>query len=111
MTSNSTGYVCPHCKNREMNCQITMPYIRGFLLAFQYGTKRFIDCVSCVRIQILKEVGTSALIGWFSITAVVVNPIFIVYGLLRAIFLWANPEKVRKTLREAGLPVYQPQEA
>lgn len=106
MTSNSTGYACPHCGTREMTCQITVPFIRGFLLAYQTGSKRFLGCVRCVRVQILKEAGLSALVGWFSITAVIVNPAFILYGLSRAILLWENPEKVRKTLREAGLPVY-----
>jgi hypothetical protein len=104
MTSNSTGYACPHCRQRELNCQITVPFIRGFLLAYQTGTKRFLGCVSCVRMQLLKEAGLSALIGWFSISAVIVNPLFITYGILRATFLWANPDAVNKTLREAGLP-------
>lgn len=99
-----SSYPCPYCDDRPLESVATLPYVRGFLLAYQVGTKRFIGCRSCVRVQIYKEAGLSSLIGWFSITAFFLNPMFITYGLVRGLFVGKNSDAVRKQLREAGIP-------
>jgi uncharacterized tellurite resistance protein B-like protein len=51
----------------------------------------------------VKESGKSALIGWFSPTALILNPIFIEYGIGRSLFVRTNLDAVRKVLKEAGI--------
>jgi hypothetical protein len=80
-----------------------LPYVRGFLLAVQHGHKQLVGCKSCVRSELLKESGKSALIGWFSPTALILNPIFIVYGIGRSLFVRTNLDAVRRVLKEAGI--------
>jgi uncharacterized tellurite resistance protein B-like protein len=104
MSDQSIDYKCPYCEKNTLESVATVPYIRGFLLAYQHGTKRFIGCCSCVRHQIYKEAGLSALLGWFSLTALLTNPLFIGYSLIRGIFVFKNLDAVRKQLREAGIP-------
>jgi uncharacterized tellurite resistance protein B-like protein len=104
MSDESIGYKCPYCSTRTLESVATVPYVRGFLLAYQHGTKKFIGCCSCVRLQIYKEAGLSALLGWYSLTALVMNPLFILYCLIRGLFVSKNLEAVRKHLREAGIP-------
>ncbi len=95
--------VCPHCKTNNLDTVTSAPYIRGFLLAYTYGTKRFVGCNSCVKKQLLGEAGLSALIGWFSITSMLVNPMCILWNGLRAPFLSRNPAAVEKLFRELGV--------
>ncbi|MFY0532566.1 TerB family tellurite resistance protein [Nannocystis pusilla] len=95
---------CPTCQERELDTLATLPYVRGFLIAYQIGTKKFIGCRSCVRKSIFKEVGLSAVVGWFSITALVINPFLLVYGVFRGAVLSPDPAAVRKALAEAGIP-------
>jgi uncharacterized tellurite resistance protein B-like protein len=68
------------------------------------GAKRAVGCVSCVRAEVYKQSGLSLLIGWFSPVALVLNPLFIVYGLGRGLFVFPNPTAVRETLQQAGIP-------
>jgi uncharacterized tellurite resistance protein B-like protein len=102
--SEEIAYPCPHCEGAKLETVATVPYVRGFILAFQFGSKRFIGCCSCVRKSIFKEVGLSMLIGWFSVTALVINPFMILYGLARGVFVSKNIPGVRKQLRDAGIP-------
>ena len=95
---------CPTCDKSELDTMATLPYVRGFLIAYQLGTRKFLGCRSCVRRSIFKEVGVSALIGWFSITALIINPFLLTYGVLRGVFLGRNPEAVRQALVAAGIP-------
>jgi uncharacterized tellurite resistance protein B-like protein len=99
-----SGYPCPYCEERSLETVATVPYVRGFVVAYQVGSKKMIGCTSCVRKQIYKEAGLSSLIGWFSVTAVFLNPLFISYGLVRGIFVGKNPQAVRQQLALAGLP-------
>ena len=78
-----SGVLCPVCKNAELDTVTSAPYIRGMLLAYTFGTKRFVGCQPCVRKQLAGEVGVSMLAGWFSITALVVNPMCILWNGLR----------------------------
>jgi uncharacterized tellurite resistance protein B-like protein len=99
------SHLCPSCHERPLDTVATLPYVRGFLIAYQIGTKKFLGCRSCVRGSIFKEVGLSALIGWFSITALVINPFMIVYGIIRGIVVKPDPEGVHRVLVEAGVPL------
>ena len=103
------AYSCPYCEGRKIETAATAPYVRGFLLAYQIGTKSFIGCAPCVRIRILGEAGLSLLIGWFSITAIIINPFLITYNLLQTPFVRINYAKARRKLSDAGIPDDQSQ--
>lgn len=80
------------------------PYVRGFVLLAQMGHHRLAGCTRCVRRRILREAGISSVAGWFSITALVINPFLIVYNVSQSFFVKARPHKVEKLLRDMGLP-------
>lgn len=103
-STNESGYPCPYCNDAKLETTATAPYVRGFLVAYQIGTKSFIGCVGCVRKKIFGEAVLSLLIGWFSIVAFFLNPVLILYNLLRGCFVGANPKAVGKKLNELGLP-------
>ena len=103
MSEDSIAYKCPYCRTNNLETSAKLPYVRGFLLAVQHGHKQLVGCNPCVRSELLKESGKSALIGWFGPTALILNPIFIVYGLGRALFVRTNLDAVRKVLQEAGI--------
>jgi uncharacterized tellurite resistance protein B-like protein len=98
------AYLCPYCQKNHLQSVVTLPYVRGFLLAVQHGRKKLIGCRSCVRTQVYKETGISAAVGWFSPTALILNPIFIAYGLVRGAFVMTNLVAVRQVLKESGIP-------
>ena len=104
MSEESIAYKCPYCRTNYLQTAAKLPYVRGFLLAVQHGHKQVVGCTPCVRSELLKETGKSALIGWFSPTALILNPIFIVYGLGRTLFVRTNLDAVRKVLKESGIP-------
>ena len=104
MAQDHIAYKCPYCRVNYLQTSAKLPYVRGFLLAVQHGHKTLVGCNTCVRAELLKESGKSMLIGWFSPTALILNPIFIVYGLGRTIFVRTNLDAVRKVLKEAGIP-------
>jgi uncharacterized tellurite resistance protein B-like protein len=98
-----SGIACPVCNEAELDTVTTAPYIRGMLLAYTFGTKRFVGCSSCVRKQLAGEVGLSLVAGWFSLTAIVVNPMCILWNGVRVPFIKANPMKVQELLAELGV--------
>ncbi|MEZ4886783.1 MAG: TerB family tellurite resistance protein [Chitinophagales bacterium] len=102
--TTKSEHKCPYCQKEKLETVATAPYVRGFLLAYQIGHNSFIGCVPCVRKKLLGEAGISALIGWFSITAFLINPFLIVYNLIQAAFLKYNPQKVKAKLKEVGIP-------
>ena len=104
MTQGPGGYPCPYCNKETLQTVATAPYVRGMLVAYQVGSKSFIGCVPCVRSKVFGEAGLSLLIGWFSITAVFLNPILILYNLIRGCFVGENKNAVAKKLKELGLP-------
>ena len=99
---------CPVCRERDIETVSTAPYVRGFVVAISFGTKGFIGCVPCVRGQLLQEAGLSALIGWWSITALFVNPFMIVINLGKAAFLQPDAKKVADALQRAGISATAP---
>lgn len=103
-TSGEIDYPCPYCNRRNLAARATLPYVRGYVLAYAVGAKRAVGCVSCVRAEVYKQSGLSLLIGWFSPVALVLNPLFISYGLVRGLFVFPNPAAVRETLQQAGIP-------
>ena len=98
------NFPCPYCDKNKIETTATAPYVRGFLIAYQYGTKSFIGCASCTRKKVLGEVGLSGAIGWFSITALFINPLLICYNLITIPFIRANYAKARKKMNELGIP-------
>jgi uncharacterized tellurite resistance protein B-like protein len=104
MAEEHVAYNCPYCQSGYLETVANLPYVRGYLLAVEVGRKKLVGCRSCVRTELLKETGKSALIGWFSPKALFLNPVFIVYGLGRSLFVRNNVEAVRKVLDEAGIP-------
>lgn len=101
------SYSCPYCDTRNLETVAAVPFIRGYVLAYQIGSNTFIGCVPCVRKKVLGEAGRSLFLGWFSISAFIVNPFLILYNLLRAPFIGQNYPKVRQKLRELGIPEEQ----
>ncbi len=99
-----SAYRCPYCQTRSLETTSRAPYVRGFVLAYQLGYRNLVGCVPCVRRRILREAGVSALLGWFSITALIINPFLILYNLIQAPFVKARPARVSKLLRNMGLP-------
>jgi uncharacterized tellurite resistance protein B-like protein len=104
MSDESIAYKCPYCRTNNLQTSAKLPYVRGYVLAIEHGHKQLVGCTPCVRTEILKETGKSALFGWFSPTALILNPIFIIYGLGRCLFVSTNLDAVRKVLKEAGIP-------
>jgi uncharacterized tellurite resistance protein B-like protein len=100
----SAGYPCPYCQTNSLETTATAPYVRGLLVAYLIGSKTYIGCVTCVRKKVLGEAGLSALIGWFSLYAIFINPCFILYNLIRGAFVGPNPKSVAKKLSDLGLP-------
>lgn len=109
MSQDDVAYACPHCGERDLEAVATLPYVRGYVLAFKFGSKKILGCRKCVRLQLLKETGISSTVGWFSPTALFSNPFLIVYGLGRTACVRRNPNAVRKQLESAGIP--EPQAA
>ncbi len=107
MTEDHVAYPCPYCGDRSLETAVSLPYVRGYVLAFHFGSKKIIGCRSCVRKQVLKETGISGAIGWFSPTAMVSNPFLLAYGLARSAWVTRNPAAVRKQLANAGIPEVQ----
>lgn len=101
---NTIEHKCPYCDANYLETTATAPYVRGFILAYQIGSKTFIGCVSCVRKKTLGEAGLSALIGWFSITSLIINPFLIIYNLIQGALTSAKPQKVAEKLAELGIP-------
>jgi uncharacterized tellurite resistance protein B-like protein len=95
---------CPYCHARELETVATVPYVRGMVVAYTLGVKKFMGCRRCVRRSIYKEVGVSSLVGWFSLTAVVLNPLMITYGAVRGLFVRVDEAGVKRALDQAGIP-------
>lgn len=94
---------CPRCQEAALDTVVSAPYIRGLILGYTFGSKRFVGCQSCVRSQLAGEVGKSLLFGWFSLTGLLVNPILILWNTARIPFVKAQPEKVQGLLEELGV--------
>lgn len=100
---SSRSVRCPRCQKAVLDTVVSAPYIRGLILAHTLGKKRLVGCRSCVRRQLAAEVGQSLLLGWFSLTGLVVNPLFILWNTSRLPFVKAQPEKVQGLLHEFGI--------
>jgi uncharacterized tellurite resistance protein B-like protein len=94
---------CPRCKRASLDTVTSAPYIRGFIVAYSLGSKRLVGCNRCVKKQLASEVGRSLLLGWFSLTSLVVNPICILWNSARLPFLQANPEQIGDLLLALGV--------
>jgi hypothetical protein len=95
---------CPYCNERQIETVATVPYVRGRFVSHTLGVKKFMGCRICVRRSIYREVGVSSLVGWFSVTAAVLNPLMITYGAVRGLFVRPDAAGVKRALRQAGLP-------
>lgn len=98
------NYSCPYCEGTDIETAATAPYVRGLFLAYEYGSRSFIGCTPCVRKKVLKEAGLSSVLGWFSITAFIINPFLIIYNLVQVPFIRTNFTKARNKLNDAGIP-------
>ena len=95
---------CPYCHERDIETVATIPYVRGKVVAYTLGVRKFMGCRRCVRRAIYKEVGVSSLVGWFSVTAAVLNPMMITYGVVRGLFVRTDQAGVKRALEQAGIP-------
>jgi hypothetical protein len=101
-------YPCSYCEKRVVAAVARIPFVRGTLLWVRFGDKLFLGCVGCVRGQIFQQAGISMLIGWFSPTAVLMNPIMILYSILCALLVGMNKKKAREFLADHGFPIKAP---
>ncbi len=99
------SYPCPHCNINALEATASTPYVRGYVIFFEYGSKNHIGCTSCVRKNVMKEIGLSFLIGWFSPKSLLINPLLIVFNTMKLPFIKVNHQKVRTTLRKANIPL------
>lgn len=99
-----TNYPCPHCQVNQFETVRKAMYARGFILAYQTGTKTFIGCVSCVARELRAETGKSLLYGWFSVNSFVLNLFYIPAHFLRSFMVKPDPKAVSIFLMEAGIP-------
>lgn len=98
-------YLCPYCEERPLTAVATLPYVRGRGLTQHFGARKIAGCAACVRLQLLRETGHSALKGWGSPAAAAANPVFLAYGIARSTVVMEDPARVDRLLRDAGLPV------
>jgi len=103
MPADAAALRCPHCDARAMETVATLPYTRGFLLDPGLGVKTIAGCVPCARRALLAETARSGLSGWFSLPGLVANPVFITYGLARALLLTPRPERIATLMHTAGV--------
>ncbi len=103
MSGEHVNYPCPYCHDNRLETKATLPYVRGYLIVFEYGYKKIIGCKSCVRKQLLKETGKSTLLGWYSPKALIANPFLIAYGLCRTAFVGTNIKGVLQELENSGI--------
>ncbi|MEM6347484.1 MAG: tellurite resistance TerB family protein [Bacteroidota bacterium] len=108
--SKPTTYNCPYCQVRPLETVARAPFVRGYVLAYQLGYQKLVGCVRCVRRRVLRQAAFSLLLGWFSITALIINPFLIVWNLIQAPFIKSRPKRVEKVLKRMGLPI-NPQKA
>lgn len=104
MTEQTSSIPCPICEDRHLSAVATAPFARGFLLAYQMGSKKIVGCKRCVSRGLRQEAGKSLLFGWFSITALVLNVFFIPWNLLRSFIVADDDLAVSKFLDEVGVP-------
>lgn len=96
--------ICPYCQERDLETVATIPYVRGLVVTHSVGVKKFMGCRRCVRRNIYREVGRSTVAGWFSPRAALLNPVMITYSAVRGALVRANPQAVRRSLEQAGIP-------
>lgn len=85
-----------------MDSSSPVPYVRGLVVAMMFGWSTSVGCNTCVRTAHRSEAAKSALIGWFSLWAVFLNPVLIAYNLLMSFVLGKSPDKVDRMLEKAG---------
>ena len=102
--NGSVKCVCPYCHNREVETATSAPYVQGSVLACQIKSKGYIGCTSCVRKKVLSEVERAGCMGWFGIASCFINPVLIIYNLIRLPFIRTNYAKAREKLNALGIP-------
>jgi len=104
MSGASQSIHCPICGINELTSAATAPYARGFILAYQVGAKKFAGCKPCVAKNLRVEALKSVTYGWFSITALFLNLLFIPWNLLQSLFVRENPQAVTRFFDQIGVP-------
>ena len=94
---------CPLCERSACETTATAVWVRGFLIMYQISHRQLVGCVRCVRQALFAEAGKSLLLGWFSVTAVIINPFLILYNLIRGLTISPNPKSVAAKLQELGV--------
>lgn len=76
---------CSHCVERPIEETATARKATGFLLAYRIRTEQYVGCHTCVRRKMWASAGKTAITGWFSITCILLNPVFILWNLGRGL--------------------------
>ncbi len=79
--TKAAASVCPLCHKRPRVASARVMSIRGFVLACRFSERIVFGCTWCVRGELFKEALLSAVIGWFSPKALILNPFLVVANL------------------------------
>ncbi|MBI1355915.1 MAG: hypothetical protein GC160_16365 [Acidobacteria bacterium] len=86
--------LCPLCGVRPVEAAATVVWVRGRVWTREVFRRPLLGCVPCLQSALLAEAAKSLFLGWFSLSALALNPIFILFNLSRAIFLRPRPDVV-----------------
>ncbi|GAB4235163.1 MAG: TerB family tellurite resistance protein [Methyloligellaceae bacterium] len=94
---------CPYCKRRPLETVATLPRVRGRFTDARLTVLTFVGCVPCVRGRLLAATRDACRSGWTSLAGLFLNPVFILYGLARALFVMPDPARVQELLQLVGI--------
>ncbi|WP_435333718.1 TerB family tellurite resistance protein [Haloarchaeobius sp. TZWWS8] len=93
---------CPHCGERPIEERATGVGLLGLLVIYRWKTRSFVGCHQCNRSKLFRMAGKNAVLGWWSITALV-NPFAIAYDVGRGLYNTGPSEKLARSLDGAGI--------
>ncbi len=97
-------HTCSYCNERPIETVARVPFVRGRPFGRALGVRKFMGCSVCVRRLIYREVGVSAVVGWWSVRAALLNPMMLTWGTVRGLLVRPDPDAVRRALDQAGVP-------
>jgi uncharacterized tellurite resistance protein B-like protein len=94
---------CQHCGERPVE-EVAKGYrVTGLLLAYRITTVRSLGCHRCNRRELWRLAGKNLLIGWWSITSILINPFATLYNVGRSLIHRGPTPALAEALNDAGL--------
>lgn len=101
--SENSSLLCPVCAEKPIDTAALMLWGSGLIVTYRFLHRRLVGCNSCVRRQLRQRAAHSALVGWLSLPALLINPFLVLYNLFRGLTVRADPERVARTFQKLGL--------